>query len=60
MKAGTAEKSWLAIFSLLARLGMACDHIALTVKLHINEEERYVTVVGMQPWSEITMMTTTM
>jgi SNF2 family DNA or RNA helicase len=39
MKAGTASKSWLAIFSLLQRLRMACDHIALTVKSHINEED---------------------
>lgn len=36
--AGTATKSWFAIFSLLSRLRMACDHIALTVKSQIDEE----------------------
>ena len=46
VKAGTAEKSWLAIFSLLARLRMACDHIALTVKSHINDEEWYTKTVA--------------
>lgn len=39
IKNGTASKSWLAIFSLLARLRMACDHIALTVKSHIDEAD---------------------
>lgn len=37
IKSGTASKSWFAIFSMLSRLRMACDHIALTVKSHINE-----------------------
>lgn len=32
LKAGTASKSWLAIFSLLQRLRQSCDHVALTVK----------------------------
>jgi SNF2 family DNA or RNA helicase len=39
VEAGTASKSWFAIFSLLARLRMACDHIALTVKSHIEESD---------------------
>ena len=45
VQAGIAEKSWFAIFSLLARLRMACDHIALTVKSHINNEEWYTKTV---------------
>ncbi len=39
MKAGTASKSWLAIFSLLNRLRQTCDHVALTVKSHIDDDE---------------------
>ena len=39
IKAGTASKSWFAIFSLLSRLRMACDHIALTVKAHMDEAD---------------------
>jgi SNF2 family DNA or RNA helicase len=35
--AGTASKSWLAIFSLLQRLRQACDHVALTVKTSLEE-----------------------
>jgi SNF2 family DNA or RNA helicase len=31
LKAGTASKSWFAIFSLLTRLRQACDHVSLTV-----------------------------
>ena len=31
VKAGTASKSWLAIFSLLQRLRQSCDHVSLTV-----------------------------
>ena len=31
IQAGTASKSWFAIFSLLQRLRQACDHVALTV-----------------------------
>ena len=60
IKAGTAEKSWHAIILLLTWLQMACDHIALTVKSHINEEEWYAAVAGMQLRQEITMTTTTM
>ena len=36
---GTASKSWLAIFSLLHRLRQTCDHVALTVKAHLDDEE---------------------
>ena len=32
VKAGTASKSWFAIFSLLQRLRQSCDHVSLTVK----------------------------
>ena len=39
IRQGTASKSWLAIFSLLHRLRMSCDHIALTVKAHMDEDE---------------------
>ena len=39
IQAGTASKSWLAIFSLLHRLRQACDHVALTVKAHMDEDE---------------------
>ena len=31
LNAGTATKSWFAIFSLLQRLRQACDHVSLTV-----------------------------
>jgi SNF2 family DNA or RNA helicase len=46
IKAGTASKSWFAIFSLLHRLRMACDHIALTVKSHIDEEDWNIAVAA--------------
>ena len=36
---GTASKSWLAIFSLLHRLRQTCDHVALTVKSHLDDDE---------------------
>jgi len=39
VQAGTASKSWLAIFSLLHRLRQTCDHVALTVKSHLDDEE---------------------
>jgi DNA repair protein RAD5 len=39
VQAGTASKSWLAIFSLLHRLRQSCDHVALTVKSHLDDEE---------------------
>jgi hypothetical protein len=39
IQAGTASKSWLAIFSLLHRLRQTCDHVALTVKAHLDEDE---------------------
>lgn len=39
IKEGTASKSWLAIFSLLHRLRMSCDHISLTVKAHLDEDD---------------------
>ena len=39
IKSGTASKSWLAIFSLLNRLRQTCDHVALTVKAHIDQDE---------------------
>ena len=37
INAGTASKSWFAIFSLLQRLRQACDHVSLTVN---NKAER--------------------
>jgi DNA repair protein RAD5 len=39
IQAGTASKSWLAIFSLLHRLRQTCDHVALTVKAHLDDDE---------------------
>ena len=39
IKSGTASKSWFAIFSLLNRLRQTCDHVALTVKTHLDEAE---------------------
>jgi DNA repair protein RAD5 len=36
---GTASKSWFAIFSLLNRLRQACDHVALTVKSHMEDDD---------------------
>lgn len=36
---GTATKSWFAIFSLLNRLRQTCDHVALTVKSQLNDDE---------------------
>ena len=38
IQAGTASKSWFAIFSLLQRLRQACDHLALSVKPRVDEE----------------------
>ncbi|KAL7551748.1 hypothetical protein ACHAWF_014931 [Thalassiosira exigua] len=39
IRAGTATKSWFAIFSLLQRLRQACDHVSLTVgkKLEMDD-----------------------
>jgi SNF2 family DNA or RNA helicase len=39
IKSGTASKSWMAIFSLLNRLRQTCDHVALTVKSHLDDDE---------------------
>lgn len=39
ISAGTATKSWFAIFSLLQRLRQACDHVALTVKSQIDQSD---------------------
>jgi len=33
LRAGTASKAWMSIFSLLQRLRQACDHVSLTVQL---------------------------
>ncbi len=35
--AGTASKSWFAIFSLLQRLRQACDHVLLIVSKNTSE-----------------------
>ncbi|KAL3756862.1 hypothetical protein ACHAWU_005124 [Discostella pseudostelligera] len=40
LSAGTASKSWLAIFSLLQRLRQACDHVSLTVSKNTSEVAR--------------------
>ena len=40
VSSGTASKSWFAIFSLLQRLRQACDHLSLTVRSHVNPEEK--------------------
>jgi SNF2 family DNA or RNA helicase len=39
IRAGTASKSWLTIFSLLHRLRQTCDHVALTIKAHQDQGE---------------------
>jgi SNF2 family DNA or RNA helicase len=39
LRAGTASKSWLTIFSLLHRLRQTCDHVALTIKAHQDQDE---------------------
>eukprot|EP00979_Chaetoceros_neogracilis_P000282 scaffold74_cov277-Chaetoceros_neogracile.AAC.11 len=38
IQAGTASKSWFAIFALLQRLRQSCDHLALTVKARLDKE----------------------
>lgn len=38
LNAGTASKSWFAIFSLLQRLRQACDHVSLTVTKSTKSE----------------------
>jgi SNF2 family DNA or RNA helicase len=38
IKKGSVSNSWLAIFSLLHRLRQTCDHVALTVKKHIDKD----------------------
>ena len=40
-----------AIFSLLHRLRQACNHVALTVKAHLNEDDWNSNVIA-QPSSE--------
>ncbi len=49
LRAGTASKSWLAIFSLLHRLRQACDHVALTVKSHMDASDW----IGSRPQAEL-------
>ena len=39
IKDGTAAKAYFQIFSLLSRLRQSCDHIALTVKSKIGDDE---------------------
>lgn len=39
LKAGTASKSWFAIFSLLHRLRQTCDHVALTVQSRMKSDD---------------------
>lgn len=39
IQAGSASKSWLAIFSLLHRLRQSCDHVALTIRAHVDDNE---------------------
>jgi DNA repair protein RAD5 len=45
IEAGTENKSWLAIFSLLNRLRQTCDHVALTVRAHLDEEDWNANIV---------------
>jgi SNF2 family DNA or RNA helicase len=44
IQAGTENKSWLAIFSLLNRLRQTCDHVALTVRAHLDEEDWHTNI----------------
>ena len=39
IKEGTAAKAYFQIFSLLSRLRQSCDHIALTVKSKLDDDE---------------------
>ena len=39
VQAGTAAKSYIQIFSMLQRLRQACDHISLTVRNRVDEED---------------------
>ncbi len=39
LSAGTASKSWFAIFSLLQRLRQACDHVSLTVNRKLETSD---------------------
>jgi DNA repair protein RAD5 len=39
IKEGTASRAYFQIFSLLSRLRQACDHIALTVKSKIDDDD---------------------
>ena len=39
VEAGTVSKSWFAIFSLLHRLRMTCDHVALTVRSRVDKSD---------------------
>eukprot|EP00804_Cyclotella_cryptica_P000973 CCRYP_012323-RA/>CCRYP_012323-RA protein AED:0.21 eAED:0.21 QI:187/1/1/1/0.9/0.81/11/931/1333 len=39
VRAGTASKSWFAIFSLLQRLRQTCDHVSLTVQNRFDTSE---------------------
>lgn len=39
MESGTASKAYFQIFSMLSRLRQVCDHIALTVKSKIDDDE---------------------
>ena len=41
-----------AIFSLLHRLRQACDHVALTVKAHLNEDDWNSNVIAAKPIAE--------
>jgi SNF2 family DNA or RNA helicase len=45
IQAGTENKSWLAIFSLLNRLRQTCDHVALTVRAHLDEKDWNTNIV---------------
>ena len=52
IKAGSASKSWFAIFSLLQRLRQACDHVSLTVSKRLETSEVARLKSGTEPTSK--------
>lgn len=49
VEAGIASKAYIQILSMLTRLRQVCDHISLTVKSHIDDEEWMASVAKDSP-----------
>jgi DNA repair protein RAD5 len=54
IRAGTASKSYIQIFSMLMRLRQVCDHIALTVKRTIDDDEWMMSAEDKRPTDGVT------